>query len=115
MCSISNAPWHSNFCKGFTKKSKAKEEESYCKARVSRSENEIASYWYHNVLLGMPLNLVMGSEATTQTAKSGDFEVVDSAESATFEYIMYIKDQKNQQLDSGIGHRSVIIKKDIIK
>ena len=63
VCSISNAPWHSNFCKGFTKKSKAKEEESYCKARVSRSENEIASYWYHNVLLGMPLNLVMGSEA----------------------------------------------------
>ena len=35
----------------------------YCKAHVSRSENEIASYWYHNVLLGMPLNLVMGSEA----------------------------------------------------
>ena len=45
------------------KKSKAKEEESYCKARVSRSENEIASYWYHNVLLGMSLNLVMGSKA----------------------------------------------------
>ena len=63
VCSISNAPWHSNFCKGFTKKSKAKEEESYCKARVSRSENEIASYWYHNVLLGMPLNLVMGFKA----------------------------------------------------
>jgi hypothetical protein len=38
-------------------------EESYCKARVSRSENKIASYWYHNVLLGMSLNLVMGSKA----------------------------------------------------
>ena len=54
------------FARALQKKSKAKEEEeSYCKARVSRSENEIASYWYHNVFLGMPLNLVMGSEATT--------------------------------------------------
>ena len=57
---------------------------------------------------------------TAQTTKSGDFEVADSCgqfrgighlleESATFEYIMYIKDQRNRQLDSGIGNRSIII------
>ena len=51
------------FLQGLYKKKQGKEEESYCKARVSRSENEIASYWYHNVLLGMSLNLVMGSKA----------------------------------------------------
>lgn len=85
------------FLQGLYKKKQGKEEESYCKARVSRSENEIASYWYHNVLLGMSLNLVMGSKAIKEDFLKS-FRLLNSR---TNYYVLNHSKEKN----NGVAYR----------